>query len=221
MKKRTILWVILAILLLIVLDQGAKLAVDHFYVEPEGILQVNHTVHIHRIFNDSDALEAAAHAEETGRSPGFWMAVHILDLAVGIVLVFAVIFFIDRFFLWDIDAKRYPKLTGAWFSLTLSAMLCHFIDDIFRGGCPDFLCIPRDYKEPVGDHFHDAILHRAYDLKDLFLFLGTVLFFILVILWLIEFIKYDKRDEKHLIAKFKHPIRNIKASFKKGKEQTL
>ena len=211
MKKRTILWIVLAILLLIIVDQGAKLAVDLFYEEPEGIMQVNQTIHIHRIFNDSDALEARARAEETNLSYGFWMSVHILGLVVIAVLMLGVFLFLNHFFFWDLDAYKYPKLMGAWFSLSASAMICHIIDEIFRGGCPDFICIARDYKEPVGDHFHDAILHHACDLKDIFLFIGTVLLIVRVIIWMITAAKNDK----NITQKFKHPIQNIKAMFGK------
>ena len=212
MKKRTILWIVLAILLLILLDQGAKQLVKHFYVERE---HESYTIRIHPVVNDATAREFTALAEESGMNYSLLLILDMLKKFFDYALSLAAACLVTRFFFWDMDVKKFRVFTGMIVSLVAAGTICHYLDSLLWHGCLDFICISWDVQVPVGDHFHNVVHHEALDIKDLYLYSGAALLFIRVMIWLIQFIRYGLKNEKNLIEKLRHPIRNVKAMIGK------
>ena len=190
MKK--ILWCILIISFLVLLDQGAKLAVDHFYVEPDGVMQVSNTIHIHPELNSDVTQKFDIHAEKTGLNYYFWSCADALVNSVIMLLLFGFVYSICRFFFWDTDVKWYSALAPVWICPMVAAGICrYYFDNILWKGCLDFICISWNDQAAVEDHLHNVVKHLHFDLKDLYLYTGLIVFLIYIILFGISFIKLN------------------------------
>lgn len=212
MKKRTILWIVLLTLLLIILDQGAKQLVKRFYVERE---HESYTLRIHPVVNDATAQKFTALSEETGMNYSLLLILDMLKEFFDYALLLAVACLVSRFFFWDMDMKKFTVFTGMIISLIAAGTISHYLDSLLWHGCLDFICVSWDVKVPVGDHFHTAVHHEALDIKDLYLYSGAALLFVRVVIWEIQLLRYAIKNKENLIQKLKHPIRNFKAMFGK------
>lgn len=205
---------LLLLLLLILLDQGVKLAIDRFYTADGDPMQTI-GVHLHPEVNGETLLRAQTRAEQTGLPVPFWAALTIAGK--GILALFAMCFVCFAYLaLKTANIRAYPRLAGFISGFTLASTLCSIFDDLFRGGSLDWLCVSRVVH--VSDQRHD-IAHFIFDLKDLYLLLvviAAILFFLLTCVGMARFGK-DKEAEAEwkkafpvqLKAFLRHPIRHI------------
>lgn len=208
---------LLLILLLILLDQGVKLAIDRFYTVDGDPMQTV-SVHLHPEVNGEDLLQAEARAEQTGLPLPFWMAVNIAGKGILALLAMFFICF-AHVALKTANIRAYPRLVGFISGFTFAGTLCSILDDLLRGGSLDWFCVSRVVH--VNDQRHD-IAHFIFDLKDVYLLivmLTVILFFLLACVGMIRFGR-DKQAEAawkkafpgQLKAFLKHPIRFLKGA---------
>ena len=203
---------LLLILLLILLDQGVKLAIDCLYTADGDSMQTV-GVHLHPEVNGENARRAEERAERTGLSVPFWMSVN--SAGKGILALLALFFVCFAYVaLRTANLRAYPRLAGLISVFIFAGVLCSIIDDLFWGGSLDWFCISRIIHG--SDQRHD-IAHFIFDLKDLYLLLvviAAILFFLLTCVGMTRFGK-DKEAEaawkKAFPLQFKaflrHPIR--------------
>lgn len=217
LPRKHIFVALLLIIALIALDQGAKLAVDHFIGRDEALMQMTNTVHLHPYLNDEDSVAMQPIADESGVQVEVLLLLNSLKTTLSVTLAFLLAYAADRFIFWDIPRKSYPKLTLLLICLMISAIICSgYIDEFGWGGSLDFLCIARDTEviRAVGDHTHTVIAprHKIFDLKDLYIVAFLPLLIARCVLWYASLFKLlvnqEERTKLHL--KFKHPIENIR-----------
>ena len=208
---------LLLILLLILLDQGVKLAIDRFYrLDGDPMQAVG--VHLHPEVNGENLLQAEARAEQTGLPVPFWMAVNMFGKVfwASLALFFVCFAYVA---LKTANIRAYPRLLGFISAFTFAGTLCSILDDLFWGGSLDWFCVSRVVH--VSDQRHD-IAHFILDLKDVYLLavvLAVMLFFLLACVGMIRFGR-DKQAEAawkkvfpgQLKTFLKHPIRFLKGA---------
>lgn len=213
---KPILFILLSILVLITIDQGVKIAVEQAVTADDGLMQVSDAVHIHPYFNGADRAELQPIAEKYNLPIDFLMILEALSLTMKFVLFGLCAYFVDRFFFWDTPRKHYPLLTASMICLIVAGLLCHaYIDELFRGGTLDYICISRtiEITEQVGDHIHTVTAphHRFFDLADIYIASSLLLTIVRIGLWCVSLLKQNAADPKSISAKLKHPIRNIRS----------
>lgn len=212
MRKR---WkYMLFLLLLLLLDQGVKLAIHRFYT-PDGDLMRTVGVHLHPEVNGKSLLLAEERAAQTGLPAPFWMAVSLAGKC-GLMLLSLAFVGVGYVALTSANLRAYPRLAGCISALTCAGTLCSIIDDLSRGGSLDWFCVSRSIH--LGEQRHD-IAHFIFDLKDFYVFLAviaTILFFLLACAGMIRFGR-DKEAEAawkkafpaRLMDFARHPIRTL------------
>lgn len=205
---------LLLLLLLILLDQEVKLAIDRFYTADGDPMQAV-GVHLHPEVNGEGLLQAQARAERTGLPVPFWVALRTAEKGIMALLALFFVCF-AHVALKTANIRAYPRLAGFISGFTLASTLCSIFDELFRGGSLDWFCVSRVVH--VSDQRHD-IAHFIFDLKDLYLLpavIAAVLFFLLTCVGMARFGK-DKEAEAawkrafpvQLKAFLRHPIRYI------------
>lgn len=208
---------LLLILLLILLDQGVKLAIDRFYTADGDPMQAV-GVHLHPEVNGENALRAETRAEQTGLPAPFWMAVNLFE---KIFLALLALFFVCVAYvaMRTANIRAYPRLAGLICAFTFAGVFCGILDDLFWGGSLDWFCVSRVVH--VSDQRHD-LAHFILDWKDVYLFFVVIavsLFFLLACVGMTRFGRnkeaeaaWKKAFPAQLKAFLRHPIRFMKGA---------
>ncbi len=208
------------------LDQGAKLAVAHFYeddivlasesIEDTELWRTHNTFHIHPVINDAHRQELMQEAMERSLSIKYLMFRDIVK-AVSLIVTFNLLIYFGFRFLAQVKIKRHPKLISGIICLNLAAGICSgIIDRLFWGGSLDFMCISGLITEQAGDHYHAVPYHFIFDIKDVYLWIGGVLLALLIILFCIDYFKLSKDEKKELEKGYKNQIMKV---FKKNRNK--
>lgn len=189
---------IIIIALLVLFDQGAKLAVTHFYTFEGDPMQVVNTIHIHPEINPETSF-----ADLTDMVSILCMVLFSLAL---IYLMYAAIVIAKR--------RAYPGLVRTLFVLFPALFINRVLDLLIWHGTLDYICVSwlqHIEENGVADH---AVCHQMFDLTDLYLTVAFLLFVVYLILFVATCIRLgrNKEQEKEFIQEFK---RRVKAFFKK------
>lgn len=215
MKKflKTCGGIFLLVFFLVLLDQGAKLAIDRFYTyDADALMQVKNTVHLHPKVNFETPNQLADKAEHSGIPLLFWKIADVAVLGFLAVSLIGLIWFLSKI-LSKITvltgAKPPTRFSRALVGLAAAAAVSGECDRLFWDGTHDFLCVSRTYFDDRGK---EMILHEVRDLKDCYLDLLVVLLavFLLLTVWKILKLSKDKdafrEFEKSLKELLKHPF---------------
>lgn len=212
---------------LIVIDQGSKLIVAHFFdgdivlrsnnTRDSEIMLTSDTFHIHPLINDSTRQELLQKASNSSLSIGFFIFIDIVRKIILWTILILGIYVFSRLFT-KLKMKRHPKITSSVICLPVAACLCNCMELILRGGSLDFMCITRKDTIWLVDHYHPVVRHQIWDIKDMYLVIGCVLLLLLVILVIIDYLKLSKDEKKELDIKLKNMIKNIFRSKKNNKQ---
>lgn len=223
MKQRKRLWIlcVLAVLLLIALDQGSKLLVAHFCEVGADYPEAAGQFHIHPLIHDRTAQSVQGLAERTSLPAGLLLAGYVVFILLYNAALLLFLYGLHRFYFWDCaPPKRLPRLFSVFGCLCTAAGLCRaFFDDILWGGSLDFLCLTREKLIPFEDHVHSTVTHTVFDLKDLYIFLAVLSGIVYGIRFLIAFFKEYKKDKAKYDDRVKHPIQNIRRMREQKKKE--
>lgn len=214
MKRRKRFWClcILAVLLLIAVDQGSKLLVAHLYKVGADYPEAAGEFHIHPLIHDSTARSVQSLSERTSLPAGLLLAGYVVFILLFNAALLLFLYGLHRFYFWDCDPpKRLSRLFPVFGCFCTAAGICSaFFDDLLWGGSLDFLCLTREGQVPFEDHFHPAVLHAVFDLKDIYVLLTLLLGVAYAICFLIVFFREYKKDKEKYDNRVKHPIQNIR-----------
>lgn len=178
---------IIIIISLIVIDQIVKLFISNF-IGDKVIHLIPGFLHIHPILNEINS---------SGILPNYKFFIGI-EIVVTII-VFILFIFLYRF--WCFFMDKCNNLAISVLIFLISGILCSIIDRIFWGGSLDYICF---YTQWVNGYISYTI-----DLKDVYLDIMFVLFFFLLTIFAIKYLKLCKDERK----KFAY---NIKKWIKSG-----
>ena len=217
-RKITVWKIILAVFILVLVDQGAKVLVESFSeFDNEDLMQVANTVHLHPRINYETPEECAELAERTGIDAAIWQwLIALRKLLLGASLI-VFIFAIDK--LKDIAAlNRRKALTNVLLILLGAVTVAGCIDTALWGGTRDFLCISFMFEAASG---RQMIGHLASDIKDIYLDISFVLFIYYVIRSINDIYAVVKDKEAFAAFKlaFKERIKS-RSDAKKRKERS-
>lgn len=212
MKKRRILYCAIIILILIVLDQGTKLIVDNYFDVPENVMQISDTIHIHPKLNDIDMQKMLPLADKFSLNMRFLMLIKAALFTIIMVAGFFLCYGVQRFFFWDCQKKSYLGLNIAILCLAAAGIICSvYIDELCFGGSFDWICCTWVGVQPFhNDHYHAVSYHFTFDMKDIYLWIGMILFVVRVVLFLITYLQSTQEEQKGYDRKLKHPLQNIR-----------
>ncbi len=192
MAKKSLYLFLAAILLLVAIDQVAKLYIDNCFEIQEGILQVK-TPHIHPILNDESVINAVQQTETTNMP--YWLII-LCQIAkyifVCAVAMLPLIISAKAGKAAGIQVSKFLKNAG----LCLISAVCaiRIIGIIFWGGTLDFICFPKPTTTKAlhcADCGHiievPAILHRSFDFGDIYMMIGMILVLSLTVYYLARF----------------------------------
>lgn len=212
MKKNSIFSII--IIFLIFVDQLSKLLVHLFIDITDEMLMVSNTVHIHPWFNEDQGWLFNYIYDNIANDIFIVTCIESFVVVFLCVQLFFLIYLFHQFLFWNAEIKSYKILTGVCFSFLISGMICSKIFDAFIWKKTlDYICIVREVVRvcPTCHKTHPVPWHWFhFDLKDIYLLIGFLLFIVRIALWIVEFSKYEKKHKKDLNNKFRHPIQNIK-----------
>ncbi len=194
--KRYILFLAVAIICLVTLDQGVKLIVEQIVPQDEALMRISDTVHIHPYINGENLAELTQQAKEDGKPFGLYLAWHIFDILSRPVLLSFGAGVIAMYLPYVLRGKRRTWLWLTNIALVCSATVCNVICLLLRGGSLDYFCIATHTEIPYGDHFHSVPRHFIFDLKDVFLWIGIALFVLLMLLLVADFIRCENTRGK-------------------------
>lgn len=204
--KKVIKYIVI-ILLLIVLDQGAKLLVDIFFIADVDLMQVSNTIHIHPMVNDSTILEITQKANDSQLSFSFLMFFYIAKDVISFFFICLALNVVSRF-CSETKLKMNPKIINIVICLSIAAVLCNWIDQVFWRGTHDFICVSWEGTEWSVDHYYPIINHHSMDFKDIYIYITIVLvplFFIIVAIKTFILNKEERKElEKELIQRLKN-----------------
>lgn len=204
MKK--IMIILCFVLVLCVVDQGAKIYVtDNFEILNEHLYQVADTIHIHHLINYSAPEEWVHRADTIGLSVSFWKWIDVFESALVSLAIFLFLSFIYKFTVFA-GIKKRIVLFGSLMSFFVAASLCGFADRIFWECTHDFICISRTF---ISDSGKAVIGHSSRDIKDIYLIVVIILFVLWVAFTVIDFFKLP------------NPTDTIRAYFKSYKTDKL
>ena len=206
--KKTAFFCSLATVFLILFDQCAKILVYTFVKVNDKVLNATNCLHIHPVLNEEVKNAFLPIADSSS------MNIKTLLLTRSVIIFFCFIIFIvgiyliHKFIFWDTNTKKYSMLSCTVLCFYLAGAVCSlFFDQLIWGGSLDFLCIAREriqiysYPKVYSVPWHWVI----FDIKDIYLWLATILFLIRIILWIVEFLKYDKNNPEQLKINFGTP----------------
>lgn len=203
---------ILIVIAMIIIDQGAKIAVELFFeYDKEALKQVKDTIHIHPYVNYEDPNRYNYYAEITGISVYVWKWVVTFRYCLAGCISGMVTYFCYRITCYaNLNPRK--KLVGAILVIVWAATLCGTLDRVFWDGTHDFLCISRGYIE----NGKARIIHISSDIKDWYLTAWLVLFLVHLILFLVDINKFSK--DKNKWSSFVQSVKDkIKSKFTKKK----
>ncbi len=208
--KKTIL-IICLVLLLVAIDQGAKLYINNnFSAGDKELSQVKDTIHIHHLINYRIHDEWSEREEATGINVSFWKWFDVLMSAF--VSSFLLLFIYSVYRLAVICGMRsYKILACSVFVFISSSTICGIIDRVFWECTHDFICISKSFVSDLGQH---KISHASADIKDYYIYAAVVLFIIFSVLFLVEFLKLPNKKEA-----FSAYFQNIKQKCKRNKSE--
>ena len=217
-------YIILTTLLLVLLDQGAKLLVSSLVEVNEAVLAVADRVHIHPVLHQDVREGLLPLSEATGIPVLVWSLGRALLLSLAFATMLLFLYWAHKFVFWDAQDRPRPLLSQPIVCLWSAGLLCScFIDQLFWGGSLDFICVATS-RTVICEQCHlphEMPWHRLiFDLKDVYIWLALLLLWIRIIAWLIALLKYDKANSEALKPKFRHPIQNIKQMQEKEHHTT-
>lgn len=181
------------LLLLILLDQGAKLLIEQTVPFDDSLMRVSNTFHLHPAINDENMTSLSAKALESGNPLWLYVAGNIAFKLFGAVFACAVMYPLLSFCACLIGGKFRRGLFLLQATLLIASSVCNCICMLLRGGSLDYLCIAKDIQIAYRDHFHAVPSHRIFDIKDLYVWLGMALVILLVVMLLVDAVKYTSR----------------------------
>jgi len=201
---RRFLKLLFFVFLLVAIDQFSKLLVSHFFTyDPESLMQVKDTVHIHPLVNHSNAEWIEQMVQKTGIDSFFWKSFDFINL-----ILVSLLFHFIVLGLYQVSViANFKKLFALVYTLHIligSTTICALFDRLFWDGTQDFLCISKSY---IADSGKLKISHLAADIKDCYLDLLVVLLFVYVIQLTIDFSNFSKNKAEYSL--FKQRIRGI------------
>ncbi|HBL85160.1 MAG: hypothetical protein A2Y17_01320 [Clostridiales bacterium GWF2_38_85] len=212
---------IIIILLLVALDQGAKLIVAHIFdgdvvlaseIDNANKITANSdTFQIYPIINDSPVQKLLQKAEGSKISIGFLMLIDIIMNAIISALILLALYKIFRF-LSKTKLKMSTKIINGLVYFSIASWAVRSIDKIFWDGTLDFLCISWKGTQWRVDHYHPMTYYRAFDITDIYLIICMLLGLLLLILIIINLLKLSKEERKDIDKEFKQ---RLKSFFKK------
>ncbi len=189
--KKYIKYIILITALLVLLDQGTKLLVDNLYSFDKDPMQVADCIHLHPVINDSTLEKLMECAEKTSISVGVWLTIEIIGFVLGGAFV-CFVFYIIYCYLYDKKVKMSLYFLSTLLCIIIAQVICKVLDDVFRGGTLDWLCISKTTR--FGGNYD--IFHYVFDLRDIYIFLIWILFFVEFIVLFVRLLKdKEARDE--------------------------
>ncbi len=172
------------IVLLSAMDQGAKILVSQlFNYDPESLMQVKDTIHIHPMVNHSNAEWIIEMVQKTGIGVVFWKLFDQITRLLTSALIHFMVFYVHRASVIA-NLKKRVALVHTLYVLIGSITVCGILDRLFWHGTQDFLCISNSF---IADSGNLKIRHLSADIKDCYLDLFVVLLFVYVILLAIDF----------------------------------
>lgn len=206
--------ILLAVILLIAIDQGLKCLVHATVAGGEELLSVTNTLHIHPYLNDEDAVQMQPTADEKGMDVRLLLVLRSLPKDLFFYALLFLIYGWLRFLFWDLSMPRLPLLTRGGLALFLSGTLCSgYIDEIFWGGSLDYICLALDRRVSAGDHYQTVPRHIIFDTKDIYLTVGIaflILFALRIWVWAMRICR-DKDVSKKIDQRILHPIKSIRS----------
>lgn len=204
---RRVYVIIFIVLLLVVIDQGAKIYINStLEAGDESLAQVENTLHIHHLINYEAPNQWTERAEVTGLSISFWKWFHVtVESAFPAFLLLAYIYFIHRFTSFA-GLKTHTPLAGAVFTLIGAASVCGLIDKIFWECTHDFICVSKTFISGTGK---PLIGHSCADIKDYYMYVVMFLFIIWGGLFVLDFLRLPKKKE--CISAFFKSLRRVKS----------
>ena len=160
-------WIcIITIILLVVIDQGAKLIIDVFYeYDSDALKQEMDTFHIHPLVNYEIPDKLSAYAEKSGIN---LILLSVLDLfGVLIRAAFAgwAIYSMYKVSLFS-GTKKNSNFVYVLLVLVSAVSICVVFDRLFWGGTHDFLCVSKSFYTEDG---RLMVGHLSSDIKDVYL----------------------------------------------------
>lgn len=223
MTHRKRLWIlcILSVLLLIAIDQGSKLFIAHVYEVGADYPEAANQFHIHPLIHGRTMQTVQNLAKRTSLPAGLLLTGYVVWILLFSAALLLFLYGLHRFYFWDCDPpKRLSRLFPVFGCFCTAAGICSaFFDDVFWGGSLDFLCFTREGQVPFGNHFHPAVNHAVFDLKDIYVFMTVLLGITYSIWFLIVFIKEYRKDQAKYDNRVKHPIQNIRRMREQKKKE--
>ncbi len=221
MKRRYGFLLLLAILMLVLIDQGSKLWVNGMEAPIVHPTVETGDVHIHPDLNDEDIRELTPIAEALSLDVRWVLFGRALLLTAELLLVFLIMLGAPYYLLWDVPHPRRggnlcAMLGGALFGLSVAAHICSsWLDALLWGGSLDWIAVVR-HADPIAvlpGHNHGGTAYHCqiWDIKDIYLVLSVLMVFIYFICLIVTLLRQPKEIRQGYDEKCKHPIRNLRA----------
>ncbi len=231
MKRRVVL-LLPAVLLLLALDQGVKLAVRELVppvAEDTVLVSPDHPVDVRLdpVLHAKVAESLTPLAERWGAplrllTAGYALLMTAVAALLG--LLAACVLYLP---FWDLPKRRYTRLTCAVLVLGAAGVLASlWADGLLWDGSLDWLRVTwlvEAGERMVEGHTHPLPYVRfnklIFDLKDVYLLVACVLLFVRLGLLLATYARCTPEERAGLKEKERHPIRNLRSMLAHMRDQ--
>jgi signal peptidase II len=172
---------LLFIPLLVAVDQGIKLIVANFFLEPRVFIPI-----INGVFYFSPVQNI--HRGWIPSMLGYMMPVALsVSLTVGVTPLMIVVYRFLSYTIWCYDLKC-KKAPAVILTVMLAIVVCRLIDDIFWGGAIDSVQMFNWF---------------VFDLADVYSTFVQILLLYVIVVFYVQYVKLTKEERKGLNEKHK------------------